>query len=84
MLLANQTSFLMIRNGHALVKILDEVTRIDRRGLCVGRHAGRKTAVCEGGLPACRPTSIASGRSVRRATMAAETEVLLSQQASER
>jgi alpha/beta hydrolase family protein len=69
MLLANQTSFLMIKDGDALVKILDGVTRAIAEGKTANAVAGLKSYV----------EQVQASRA--KGNMAPETEALLVDQA---
>jgi len=80
MLLANQTAYLMIKDGDALVKILDGVTRAIAEGDTLGtdRRATQKYASAAAGLRRYISAVRASGA---KGNMPPETEALLVDQA---
>lgn len=80
MLLANQTAYLVIKDGDALVKIVDEATRAIAEGYTLGadRRAGQKFAAAAARLQAYIDKVHASRV---RGNMAVETETLLVDQA---
>lgn len=79
MLLANQTSYLMLKDGDALVKILDGVTRSIAEGYTLREDGRAKFAAAAAGL---RRYMDAVRASRGKGNMPAETEALLVDQAT--
>lgn len=81
MLLANQTAYLMIKDGGSLVKILDGVTRTIAEGYSAATTSGKKAKFAQ--AAAALQTFIGKVQQSRdRGNMAAETAALLADEAS--
>jgi hypothetical protein len=81
MLLANQTAYLMIKDGDSLVRIVDGVTRTIAEGYSAATTSGRKAKFAQ--AAAALQTFIGKvQQSHDRGNMAAETAALLADEAS--